>query len=160
MMSKKSVYLETSFISYLTSRPSRDVVVAGHQATTQDWWDSRRQNYDLFISETVIDEAGQGNEEAASRRLAVLESITLLDTPDTVAAFVETLLAKHALPEVAITDAIHVATACIHNMDYLLTWNCKHIANADRRYMIEEVSLSYGYVPPRICTPEELDGDQ
>ncbi|MEE8057336.1 MAG: type II toxin-antitoxin system VapC family toxin [Pseudomonadales bacterium] len=158
-MEKKCVYLETSFISYLTGRPSSDVVVAGHQKITQDWWENRRQHYDLFISGTVVDEASQGNEDAASRRLAALEPLTLLDTPDTVTAFVETLLAKHALPAVAITDAIHVAMACIHNMDYLLTWNCKHIANVDRRYMIEEVSLSYGYVPPRICTPEELDGE-
>lgn len=158
-MLKKTVYLETSFISYLTSRPSRDIVTAGHQAITQDWWENQRQRYELFISETVIEEASDGDPKAVERRLAVLDTLEVLSTPDEVTELVEALLAHHAMPEKALADAVHVALACVHNMNYLLTWNCKHIANANRRQLIEQISLDYGYRPPIICTPEELTGE-
>jgi predicted nucleic acid-binding protein len=158
-MEKKTVYLETSFISYLTSRPNRDVVIAGHQAITHEWWNSQRHRYELFISETVLEEAGEGDQLAAERRLALLEPLEVLRTPDELMDLVAGLISRHAVPEKALADAVHIALACVYGINYLLTWNCKHIANADRRHLIEQVSMDFGYTPPIICTPEELTGE-
>jgi predicted nucleic acid-binding protein len=158
-MDKSAVYLETSVISYLTNRPSRDVIVAGHQATTREWWESKRAHYELYISELVIVEAGRGHAEAAAKRMALLEGISLLRMSDAVMMLSQRLIDRRAIPEVASADAIHVATAAVNGVHYLLTWNCKHIANAERFDAICTVCLNAGYRPPIICTPDELSGD-
>ncbi len=158
-MEKKTVYLETSVVSYLTSRPSRDLVVAGHQAVTRDWWEIKRTNYDLYVSELVIAEASRGHEDAAQQRLALLEGIALLRVSDEVAAFAQALVTRHAIPEVASADAVHVAVAAVNGIHYLLTWNCKHIANAERFDAIAAACLENGYKPPIICTPDVLIGE-
>jgi len=156
---KPKVYLETSVISYLAARLSRDLIVAGHQQITQEWWDSR-QEWDLSISALVVSEAGTGDTDAAARRLALLEGLPLLRLNETAITLAERLLAEAALPSKAREDALHIAIAAVHGIDYLLTWNCKHIANAVKRPLIETICETSGYHPPIICTPEELTGDR
>lgn len=158
-MEKKTVYLETSVVSYLTNRPSRDVVVAGHQAVTRDWWELRRADFTLYVSEPVLDEAGAGDPNAAAKRLAALSGIDVLDVTDEAIEFAAQLLRLGVIPEKAAIDALHVAIACANGVHYLLTWNCKHIANAERFEAIAVACLENGYKPPIICTPEELLGD-
>jgi len=158
-MATQSVYVETSVVSYLASRSSRDPIVAGHQAATHEWWNVRRGRYGLYVSELVIAEAGRGHEEAAVKRLALLDGIDLLRITEEVSIFAQTLIDRQAIPRVASADAVHVAVAAVNGMHYLLTWNCKHIANAERRDAILAACLQCGYKPPVICTPDELAGD-
>jgi len=153
---KPKVYLETTIPSYLTSRPSRDLVTAAHQQVTRDWWERRRHDYDLFASQVVVQEARAGDQDAAERRLAALEGVPQLELREDVFALAEELMEKGAVPREAAEDALHIAAATVHGMEYLLTWNCTHIANAHTRFLIEEVCRSLGYRPPTICTPEEL----
>ena len=155
-MSKPKVYLETTIPSYLTAWPSRDLVTAAHQQITHDWWETRRRDFDLFVSGVVIEEAGAGDENAATRRLAALENIPLLELTDEVTGFAGKLVKRGAIPEEKGEDALHVAAAVVHGMDYLLTWNLSHIAKAEARNRIEQICRSIGYEPPIICTPEEL----
>ncbi|MEN8217135.1 MAG: type II toxin-antitoxin system VapC family toxin [Pseudomonadota bacterium] len=155
-MEKDSVYLETSLVSYLTARPSRDIVAAAHQTITLDWWDNYRQHFELFISQVVVDEAKLGNSEAAAKRLNILEGITHLDISEEVDNFSRTLISDEIIPQQSLEDALHVAVSCVNGMNYLLTWNCKHIANAKKRAEIERLCAEFGYFYPIICTPEEL----
>lgn len=150
-----TVYLETTIPSYLAARPSRDLIVSANQKLTHEWW-SRRNRFDLFVSQTVIDEAGAGDAKAAARRLRWLRGLRRLDVTDACLSLGRSLLAGTPIPLTAATDALHVATAAVHRMNYLLTWNCAHIANAAMRPAIEHVCLSAGYNPPVICTPQEL----
>jgi hypothetical protein len=153
---KPRVYVETTIPSYLTAWPSRDVVMAGHQQTTREWWESRRQDFDLFVSQFVVDEAGLGDPDAARRRLEALADLPLLDVTDDVYALASRLVGRVPLPTKAAADSLHIAVATVNGMDYLLTWNCTHIANATLRARIEMVCRDGGYEPPAICTPEEL----
>ena len=152
---KPKAYVETSVVSYLTALPSVDVVRAGQQTITQKWW-SAREAFDLFISQFVLDEAAQGDPEAADRRLAALDDISLLDATADATSLAESLVAGGGLPPKARVDSFHVAIATVHGMDYLLSWNCKHIANAMLRGGIEAICRAAGYEPPVICTPLEL----
>ncbi len=149
------VYIETTIISYLTASPSRDLVQAAHQQVTRDWWD-RRNRFDLFVSEAVLQEASRGDAEAAKRRVQALSGISVLALEDRVSDLAERLLQVGAIPRKAVLDAIHIAVAVLNGMDYLLTWNCTHIANAAVRGKIEQACLDLGLEPPIICTPEEL----
>jgi hypothetical protein len=153
---KPRVYLETTIPSYLTAWPSRDVVMAGHQQTTREWWETRRQDFDLFVSQFVVDEAGLGDPDAARRRLEALADVPLLDVSDDIYALANELVRGVPLPAKAATDSLHIAIATVNGMDYLLTWNCAHIANATLRGRIEMVCRGAEYEPPIICTPEEL----
>ncbi len=157
-MNQPSVYLETSFISYLTAKPSRDIIVAAHQNLTLEWWEKRRQDFELFISQTVVDEAKQGDPEAATRRLKILEWIDFLDITEKVETFAYRLIDYKIIPANEMRDAVHIAVSCVHGVNYLLTWNCKHIANAEKHQKIGDVCTEFGYVSPIICTPEELLG--
>ena len=153
---KANVYIETTVPSYLTAWPSRDLVTAAHQQITHHWWETRRQDFNLFISQSVLDEAASGDPGAARRRLEILKDIPLLEITDEVGAFAQELLESVPLPSKAAADALHIAVALVNGMDYLLTWNCKHIANATLRTNIEAVCRGKGYAPTIICTPEEL----
>ena len=153
---RPKVYIETTIPSYLTAWPSRDLVTAAHQQITREWWQTRRQNFDLFTSQLVIDEAREGDPDAANRRLEVLDDIPLLEPGDDVAELAQALIEQVPFPQRAAADALHIAIAVVSGMDYLLTWNCRHIANAARRGAIESVCQSRGYETPIICTPEEL----
>lgn len=156
---KQKLYIETSIISYLTSKPSRDIIIAAHQQITDNWWSTHRNEFDLFTSQFVIDEAEAGDPEAAKKRLLELNKIALLEITDEIIGLSETLMAKKCLPTKAVIDSLHISIASIHNMNYLLTWNCKHIANARMRPLIEKVIFDNGYIAPIICTPEELLGE-
>ena len=155
-----TVYLETTVISYLTAWRSRDLVMAAQQQITEEWWNFCRAKYDLYVSQIVIREAGGGDPSAAKRRLEVLEDIPLLDVTQEVQHFALELLQKVPLPERAEADALHIALAVVHGMHYVLTWNCRHIANAALRPRIESVARMAGYQPPVICTPQELLEDE
>ena len=159
-MSKKSIYLETSFISYLTARPSRDIVVSGHQLLTHKWWKTQRNEFALFISELVISEAKRGHPEAAAQRLAILTHLDLLHTTTAVSDLANSFVDNHAIPKEAAADAVHVSIAAVNGIDYLLTWNCKHIANAQCIEVIYDICLMNGYKPPLILTPEAFPGDE
>ncbi|MEO8183945.1 MAG: type II toxin-antitoxin system VapC family toxin [Deltaproteobacteria bacterium] len=154
-MATPKLYLETSVVSYLTAEGSRDLILVAHQEVTRAWWASR-EGFDVYASQFVLDEACAGDTEAAARRLKALEGVPLLDVTAEVIALAERLLADHGLPSKARLDALHVATAAVHGMDYLLSWNCKHIANAMLRSKIESICRAAGFEPPVICTPLEL----
>ena len=152
---KPTVYIESSIPSYLTARPSRDLVKTAHQQITQEWWD-KRNHFELFVSDAVIQEISQGNREAAQRRLESVDGLASLDFDESVRDFAKELIEEHLLPEKALLDAIHIAIAAINGTDFLLTWNCKHIANATMRPKIEHKCRMAGLVPTVICTPEQL----
>jgi hypothetical protein len=153
---KPTLYLETTIIGYLTMRGSGMLRVAANQQTTRDWWDSRRQSFDLFVSRFVVDECSNGDPVAAEQRLKRIQGIPLLQTSDDVNALAESLLAGVPLPEKAAIDALHISVAAVNGIEYLLTWNCKHIANPSMRPRIESLCRKLGYEPPVICTPQEL----
>ena len=153
-----SVYIETSIISYLTARVSRDLIVAGHQQMTEEWWSIQKSRFQLWASELVVEEASAGDANAAAERLRVLNTIEMLDITEEAGFLASALLERGSLPAKASADALHIAIAAVHNVDYLLTWNCKHIANAEMRPVIESVCRNMGFNPPILCTPEELMG--
>jgi predicted nucleic acid-binding protein len=155
-MGKQKVYVETSVISYLTSRPSRDLIVAGHQQLTRDWWERRSGDFHLVASELVLQEAGAGDADAARSRLKVLENLELLAVSEEALDLATALAEPGPLPESAAEDALHIAISVTSGIDYLLTWNCKHLANAAMRSSIDSVCRKKGYEPSIICTPEEL----
>lgn len=148
--------METTIPSYLTARPSRDLIVAANQQLTRQWWNARRQRYQLFVSQVVLDEAAVGDKEAALRRLRLLRRMRRLAVTDACRDLAQGLLDGTSIPAVAAADALHVAIAAVHRMDFLLTWNCTHIANAVMRPGIQSVCVAAGYNPPVICTPQEL----
>lgn len=152
---KPKVYLETSVPSYLTAKRSRDLIMAANQEITEEWWDNREQ-FDLYLSALVIQEASSGDANASQKRLKALENIPELDVTTEVENFAKALIQKVPLPEKAQIDALHIAIATLNGMDYLLTWNCAHIANAVLRPKIEALCREFGYEPPTICTPQEL----
>ena len=153
-----SVYLETSIISYLAAQPSRDLIVAAHQQITHEWWGRRRSQFDLFVSQLVLEEAAAGDSDAAERRLRPLSGIQLLEINEAIRAVARQLLEGIPLPVRAGADSVHIAV--VHGMDYLLTWNCTHIANAELRPSVERICLSQGFVAPALCTPDELMGGE
>lgn len=153
---KAAVYVETSVFSYLTAWRSPQLVMAANQEATRDWWDSRRPKFELFVSAIVVQEAAAGDSDAAKRRLNEIGNLPELDVSAEVEQLAEQLLNGAALPEKAKADALHIAVAAVHGMDFLLTWNCKHIANAAMRSNIEAICRQAGYEPPVICTPLEL----
>ncbi len=153
---KPKVYLETTIISYLTSRPSRDIITAAHQQTTLEWWDSRADKFDIFISQIVIQEASAGDNDAVSRRLDVIDEIAQIEVTQEAVSLAQSLVADGIIAERSAADALHIAVATVQGMDYLLTWNLKHIANATIRNAIADACRQRGYEPPIICTPEEL----
>jgi hypothetical protein len=155
----QTIYVETTIISYLTARPNRDLIVAAHQQITQEWWETRRKKFDLFVSELVIREAGAGDKMAAQRRLAVLNEIPLIELNEGILSLANNFIVEGPIPENAKEDALHIALATVHGVDYILTWNCRHIANAEMRTAVSNICISQGYQPPIICTPEELMGD-
>jgi predicted nucleic acid-binding protein len=155
----ETVYIETSILGYLTARSTKDLILAANIEITRDWWESRRNIFLLYTSEAVLDEVAQGDAEIAARRLEILRDFPLLALNQVVQDLAAQFLARSSLPPKAKVDAIHIAAATIHGMDYLLTWNCKHIANAQIQGKLAEISLDFGYVLPILCTPNELMGD-
>ena len=155
---KSTVYLETSIVSYLTARPSRDLLAAAWQKATLDWWDMQRTRFGSYISDIVIEEAGKGDPKASAKRLDALSNIPILSITDEVVTLSEKIIEEGVLPIKAIDDSLHIAIASIHEIDYFLTWNCRHIANAEIKPFIQNVCLRNNYKCPEICTPIELMG--
>ena len=153
---KPTVYLETTIIGNLAMRPSSRLRVAADQQITREWWDNYRHRYNLVVSVFVIDECLAGDPVAAQERLVYLESIPLLDLSDDVEFLTESLMADVPLPAKARIDASHISVAAVHGVQYLLTWNCKHIANPSLRQRINNVCRELGHKPPTICTPREF----
>jgi predicted nucleic acid-binding protein len=151
-----TAYIETSVIGYLTMRPSHDLVTAAAQAITRDWWETRRAAFDLVASEVVRQEIAAGDPSASKDRLEILAGLRLLDVTEEAGLLADRLLSEGPLPSRAQYDALHIAVSAIHGVDYLLTWNCKHIANAAMRPSIERLCRLAGYEPPIMCTPQEL----
>jgi len=152
------IYIETSIVSYLTARPSNNLITAAWQMETVDWWETQRDRFDLYISEVVAEEAGRGDESAASRRLGALEDIQVLQLDRQSVDLAKELIDQGAVPRKALDDALHLAVAAVNGMDFLLTWNCRHIDNAEMKPRIRKVIESKGYECPEIATPIELMG--
>lgn len=153
----RSVYLETSVISYLVARPNqRDVVVAAHQQITREWWANRRHEFTLFASAVVIEEALRGDPEYAKARMGIIEQLHLADVTRAARALAAQLLLEAALPPKANADALHISIAAVNGIDNLLTWNCTHLANASILPRVNEICRAAGFEPPYVSTPEEL----
>jgi len=155
-MNKPSVYLETTIVSYLAARPSPSLLAAAYQQITTDWWEKRRSGFDLFTSEIVMLEARSGDPDAGARRLAILEGVAELVLTDRAKRLARMFLSERAVPRKAQADALHIAAAAVHGMDYLLTWNCRHINNPEIKPAIRRVCESMGVLCPEICTPIEI----
>ncbi|EDN71364.1 conserved hypothetical protein [Beggiatoa sp. PS] len=151
-----TVYVETSVISYLTAKSSRDIIASAKQQITQTWWNDIRHQFDIYISRLVLEEATQGNQEAADRRLEIIHRLPQVDITDNAIALAKLIMQNNCLPKKAENDALHIAIATIQKMGYLLTWNCKHIANATIQKEISKVVLAKGYELPILCTPDTL----
>ena len=151
-----SVYLETTVVSYLTARRSRDLVVAAHQEITREWWRDAVGQYHLVASGLVVSEAGSGDPDAARERLKILNPVALLDVTGDAENLAGSLIDAGAVPPQAAEDALHIALAATNGVDFLVTWNFRHIANATMRAHIERVCRESGFEPPVICTPTEL----
>lgn len=156
---KSKVYIETSIIGYLTSRPTRDLITVANQQLTREWWEEEREKYDLFVSTLVIDEISGGDKTAAMERRNVLGDCKVLLATEEAVVLGQEIIEKYFLPAKSLVDAIHIALSAIYEMDYLLTWNCKHIANATTRGRVTEFLRDKGYKNIIICTPQELQGE-
>ncbi|MEN6335236.1 MAG: type II toxin-antitoxin system VapC family toxin [Phycisphaerales bacterium] len=156
---KDRVYIETSVVSYLTGRRPPDTIVAAHQELTRRWWDERSSQFELLISQLVYREAAAGDATAADARLEAIAGLQILAVTDEAVSLAEQLVVKGPIPRDSAADALHVAIAAMNGVDYLLKWNCKHLANASHRGRIESLVRGAGYVCPIICTPEELMED-
>jgi predicted nucleic acid-binding protein len=155
----ETVYIETSIIGYLSARSSNNLILMANVEATREWWDNRRSQFSLYISQVVLDEVAQGDDEIATRRLEILRDFPLLEINQAVQNLAAQCLSKSNLPPKASDDALHIAAATVYGLDYLLTWNCKHIANAQIQKKLLQISLDAGYELPIICTPYELMGE-
>jgi predicted nucleic acid-binding protein len=153
---KASVYIDTSVVSYLTARRSKDVTVAGRQLSTHRWWSNQRRNFELFSSRAVILEASAGDKNYAAKRVRVLRNLNNLLITGAATDLADLLVQKHSVPAIAAPDALHIALCAVYSMDFLLTWNFAHMANAHLRSKVELVCRMVGYRPAVICTPDEL----
>ncbi|MDE2773181.1 MAG: type II toxin-antitoxin system VapC family toxin [Gemmatimonadota bacterium] len=153
---RPTAYIETSVVSYLTARPSRDVVIAAYQEITREWWRRASDRFDLVASALVVEEARAGDPDAAHVRLETLQAVTLLDATPDAENLANALIVAGAVPREAADDAAHIAIAATNGVDFLVTWNFRHIANAAMRARIEQGCRQAGYEPPVICTPNEL----
>ena len=155
----ESVYIETTIISYLVSRPSRDILVAAHQQVTNEWWTDRRDAFECFISQVVIDEIQAGDPKAADKRIYEIRLFPVLEATIEAEQLTKSIVDAGAIPRKAVRDAAHIAVAAVNDMDYLLTWNCRHLANAQIIRKVSFACNSQGFNMPVICTPEELMGE-
>lgn len=152
----QTVYIETSILGYLTARSTRNLILAANIEITKEWWELRRSTFTLYTSQAVVNEVAKGDIQIAAQRLEILRGFPLLELNQAVRDLAAQFLARSNLPSKADIDAIHIAAATVHGLDYLLTWNCKHIANAQIQGKLAEISLDFGYELPILCTPYEL----
>lgn len=155
----QTVYIETSIISYLTAKPSKNLIAAARRQRTWEWWENCRQDYTLFTSNLVIAEASQGDAQRSQKRLHALREIERLAINAACEELAEKLIAHSPIPDNAQDDALHVAIASCHAVNFLITWNFRHLANAHLIPKVRTIVEDAGYRFPHICTPEELMGD-
>jgi len=155
---KPTLYLEPTVPSYYVARPSRDIIVLAHQEITRKWWEQRLPLFDVYISPLVLEESRQGDQDQARRRLQILAEYPILGVNPEVERLARIYMQQLGLPGKAIRDAAHIAFACAYGIEYLVTWNCAHIANAEIRRRLMEINSRSGIETPIICTPEELMG--
>lgn len=153
---KPSLYIETTVPSYYVSRDSRDVVILAHQQITRAWWRTRLGDFRTFISPVVLEEARAGDPEQAHLRLEVLDAFEVLEANERVESLAVRYVAELNIPDGAIRDAAHLAFACVYELDFLVTWNCTHIANGQVIRRLARLNALAGISTPTICTPEEL----
>ena len=153
---KPTVYIETTILSYLVSRPSRDLIVAGRQEITREWWESSKKHFDMVISQVVLDEIAAGDVEHAKNRMRHASIIPALEITSAAVDLAQAIQLRGLIPPGEVRDALHISVATVWKADYLLTWNCKHIANAQIVRQLEKYVKTYGYDLPSICTPEAL----
>jgi hypothetical protein len=156
MPGNPTLYLESTIPSYLAAYPSRDLIVAAHQHITQEWWNRARSSFDVYISQAVLDEISAGDPDAAARRLALVQELPLLALTDEVEVLAGEYQTRLALPRAAQLDVVHLACAVVYELDYLLTWNCAHLANGRVIQRLQAVNTNLGRVTPIIVTPEGL----
>ena len=157
---KPRLYIETTIPSFLTGRRSINLILAGKQEVTLQWWEERRHHYDLHISQFVVDEASQGDPDAAKKRLELLIDIKMLEVDSKTLELAKRILASGIIPAKSATDAAHIAIAARYGIEFLMTWNCTHIANAEILSRINYIVSDAGFFLPTICTPDELFGGQ
>lgn len=157
-MDKPSVYIETSIVSYLAARPSRDAVTLRNQQLTHEWWNMHRERYALYTSEIVVAEAAGGDQVVARKRLTLLGGMELLNVDVEISELAAVVMKDVGLPPRASTDALHIAASAVRGMAYLLTWNCRHIANPALGFRLERACRRRGYQLPALCTPTDLIG--
>lgn len=150
------IYIESTIPSYVVARPARDLLQAARQQLTRDWWELKREKHELFTSQVVLDEIAFGEKEMARLRLELLQTVPLLQGADDVKEFARKILSSGLLPATADRDAVHIALASTYEMDILLSWNCRHIANAAIQARLRKLADAAGFTLPEICTPEEL----
>ena len=155
-----SVYIETSVVSYHAARPSRDLVTAARQTMTEEWWEETQGQYDRYVSVLVIEEANAGDAEAARRRIQLIAGLPVLEITKEAEELAGRLVADGFVPKSSVEDALHIAVATVHGMDFLVTWNFRHINNAEMRSRIKNAVEAAGYECPTICSPEELGGNE
>ena len=153
---KPTVYIESTIISYLTARPSRDLIVAAHQQITVEWWEDVRPKVDAFISPFVNQEISRGDEKAAQKRIEAAKNLPVLEINDEIQKLAEKYFVMLEIPEKSRLDAAHLAVAVWHEIDYLLSWNCRHIVSGRVKKLLEEINATLNLKTPVLCTPEEL----
>jgi hypothetical protein len=153
------IYIESTIPSYVVARPARDLLQAARQQLTRDWWDLRRDRHELFTSQVVLDEIADGEAVMASQRLQLLRGVPLLELAAEANELGRDILLSGLLPASADGDAAHIALATVHEMDILLTWNCRHIANAAIQQRLRRLAEKHGYTLPSLATPEEAMSD-
>ena len=153
---KEIAYIETTIVSYLVARPSRDLVLSAHQQVTREWWENERVNYHCIASEEV---AMLGDTGMAQARIKVLDEVQIVGITAEVEAMAATFMATGALPPTMRPDATHLAAAALSGADYLLTWNCRHLANAHVLRRLQKEAERRGWQLPGVCTPLELMGE-
>ncbi len=153
---KSTLYLETTIPSYLKAKHSRDIIQTARQQITSEWWDNRLNDFDIYISQIVIDEASEGDPSASAKRMEVIKDFPLLEITEEVINLADKIIKEKIIPEKAVRDALHIATSTFHEITFLLSWNCKHIANAEIIKRLQKTVAVEGFELPVICTPEEL----
>jgi hypothetical protein len=156
----ETVYLETTIVGHIAGNLHTDPFVAARQRVTRDWWHDHASSFTLYISQLVLDECGAGDPTAAAERFSVVDGIDMLASSDEVDILADALIARMAIPASEPRDAFHIAISAVNGVQYLLTWNFAHIANASLRSRIERICREAGYEPPIICTPDELMGTE
>ena len=153
---KPTVYIETTVVSYMTSRPTRDLLVAAHHQVTREWWKTALPKLDAYVSAVVLDEISRGDPAAADKRVTAVSAFPLLEVVPEVHELAGLYFARIEIPDAARADSYHLALACHHGMDFLVTWNCKHLASGRVKLLLERANATLGLRTPFICTPEEL----